>query len=45
MTSTEMIKQLGRSFWNSGTWEMQIVEEGGRDISTFTFTGTIIDRR
>lgn len=39
--SSEMMADLGPKFWNHGGWEMQVVDEGGREVLTLQFRGEI----
>lgn len=39
--SAEMMGDLGRKFWEGGAWEMQVVDETGREVVTLHFRGEI----
>ena len=39
--SAEMMGDLGRKFWEGGTWEMRVVDETGRELLTLYFRGEI----
>lgn len=39
--SAEMMGELGRHFWEGGSWEMQVVDEAGREVVTLYFRGEI----
>jgi hypothetical protein len=39
--SGDMIRDLGRSFWEGNNWEMQVLDETGREVLTICFRGDI----
>lgn len=39
--SAEMMGDIGRRFWEGGAWEMQVVDETGREVLTLHFQGEI----
>jgi uncharacterized protein with GYD domain len=39
--SAEMMGDLGHKFWAGGAWDMQVVDETGREVLTLHFRGEI----
>lgn len=37
--SAEAIAGLGERFWNGSEWQMNVVDEGGREVVTLAFHG------
>jgi hypothetical protein len=39
--SAEMMGELGRKFWEGDAWEMQVLDETGREVFILHFQGEI----
>ena len=39
--SAEMMSSLGLRFWEGGSWQMQVLDETGREVLTLHFRGEI----
>lgn len=43
VASAEAIRDLGARFWNMGHWQMDVVDDTGRDVLVLYFRGEIHD--
>lgn len=40
-SGAEMLGEMGSRLWNGDVWEMRVVDETGRPVSTLSFRGEI----